>query len=223
MQVLTPAVIPEGVTTIEHCVFQKCTSLTSVTIPAGVTTIGIHAPQIALLYLGDYPEVTTSKFARSGCTSLTSVAIPAGVMKIGSTVSAKAHLGGPTGGHEDRKQRSHGAKGSPRWSSWRGSPPSETSRSQGVPSNLSGHPGGVTVSSTAPEGCTSHLGVLRRESPPSATVASQIAPPYLGGHPGGGHHHCRQGVLRATTTSVTILRVTAIGARAFAGCTSLPR
>ena len=50
---LTSVVIPEGVTDIGESVFENCTSLTSVVIPEGVTSIGA--------------------FAFCDCTSLTSV------------------------------------------------------------------------------------------------------------------------------------------------------
>lgn len=61
---LTSVTIPEGVTTIEYSAFSGCTSLTSITIPEDVTTI--------------------SKYAFSGCTSLTNVTIPEGVTHIGN-------------------------------------------------------------------------------------------------------------------------------------------
>jgi hypothetical protein len=59
---LTSVTIPAGVTAIDASAFENCTSLTSVTIPAGVTVID------------------TSAF--ENCTSLTSVTIPAGVTVI---------------------------------------------------------------------------------------------------------------------------------------------
>ena len=59
---LTSISIPEGVTKIEWMAFQGCTSLTSIVIPEGVTEIGGSAFE--------------------GCTSLTSIAIPEGVTKI---------------------------------------------------------------------------------------------------------------------------------------------
>ena len=61
---LTSVTIPEGVTTIEHYAFCGCTSLTNVTIPEGVTYI--------------------RHLAFSGCTSLTSVSLPASVTHIGN-------------------------------------------------------------------------------------------------------------------------------------------
>ena len=60
---LTSVTIPDSVTSIGSSAFYGCTSLTSVTIPDGVTSIG--------------------EFAFDHCTSLTSVAIPNSVTSIG--------------------------------------------------------------------------------------------------------------------------------------------
>ncbi|MDE5663651.1 MAG: leucine-rich repeat domain-containing protein, partial [Muribaculaceae bacterium] len=60
---LTSISIPEGVTEIGGSAFSACTSLTSIAIPEGVTEMG--------------------GAAFSGCTSLTSIAIPEGVTEIG--------------------------------------------------------------------------------------------------------------------------------------------
>ena len=62
---LTSITIPDGVTRIEEQAFHHCHSLTSITIPDGVTSIG------------------SSAFV--ACYSLTSVAIPDSVTSIGST------------------------------------------------------------------------------------------------------------------------------------------
>ena len=66
---LTSVTIPEGVTSIGDSAFFYCSSLTSITIPDSVTSIGKHA--------------------FSGCTGLTSVIIPNGLKSIG----AEAFLG----------------------------------------------------------------------------------------------------------------------------------
>ena len=60
---LTSITIPESVTSIGKNAFDGCTSLTSITIPEGVTSIG--------------------DFVFDGCTSLTSITIPYGVVSIG--------------------------------------------------------------------------------------------------------------------------------------------
>ena len=59
---ITSVTIPAGVTSIQRRAFQGCTSLTSVTIPSSVTTIG--------------------EYVFNGCTSLTSVTISANVTTI---------------------------------------------------------------------------------------------------------------------------------------------
>ena len=60
---LTTITLPEGVTSIEKSTFQGCSSLTSITIPEGVTSIGERA------------------FEK--CSSLTAITIPEGVTSIG--------------------------------------------------------------------------------------------------------------------------------------------
>ena len=62
---ITSVTIPTGVTSIGSSAFSGCTGLTSVVIPAGVTSIGSSAFE--------------------GCTGLTSVVIPTGVTNIGSS------------------------------------------------------------------------------------------------------------------------------------------
>ncbi|MBR2375803.1 MAG: leucine-rich repeat domain-containing protein [Clostridia bacterium] len=63
---LTSIDIPAGVTSIGKSTFLNCSSLTSIDIPAGVTSI--------------------DKFAFSHCSSLTNIVIPAGVTSIGDNV-----------------------------------------------------------------------------------------------------------------------------------------
>ena len=60
---LTSVTIPEGVTSIGSRAFERCTSLTSITLPEGVTSIGDDA------------------FMR--CSGLTSITLPEGVTSIG--------------------------------------------------------------------------------------------------------------------------------------------
>ena len=79
--------IPEGVTVIGPRAFtyHNCSSLISVTIPEGVTTIGKDAFKgCSMLTSVTIPKGVTEigRFAFEGCSSLTSVTIPDGVMKI---------------------------------------------------------------------------------------------------------------------------------------------
>ena len=61
---LTSITIPQGVTNIGYATFYNCVSLTSITIPQGVTNIG--------------------NYAFYNCKSLTNISIPEGVTNIGS-------------------------------------------------------------------------------------------------------------------------------------------
>ncbi|NBQ26122.1 MAG: leucine-rich repeat domain-containing protein, partial [Verrucomicrobia bacterium] len=83
---LTSITIPDSVTSIGEQAFAECSNLTSITIPEGVTWIGFKAfyrcwrlTSIAL------PDSVTSigETAFSGCSKLTSIAIPEGVTSIG--------------------------------------------------------------------------------------------------------------------------------------------
>ena len=60
---LTSLTLPAGITSIDYAAFCGCSGLTSLTLPAGITSIG--------------------SFAFQGCSGLTSLALPAGITKIG--------------------------------------------------------------------------------------------------------------------------------------------
>lgn len=85
---LTSITIPNSVTSIGYGAFKGCTSLTSITIPDSVTSIGDVAfsgcTNLANITIPD--SVTSIGDAFSGCTSLTSITIPDSVTEIsGST------------------------------------------------------------------------------------------------------------------------------------------
>ena len=77
--------IPAGVTSIGNSAFRGCSSLTSVTIPAGVTSIENYAfSRCSSLISVIIPDSVTSigYYAFENCTSLTSVIIPDSVTSI---------------------------------------------------------------------------------------------------------------------------------------------
>ena len=82
---LTSITIPAGVTAIDTSAFENCTSLTSVTIPAGITVIDTSVFEnctslTSVTIPAGVTVIDTSAF--EDCTSLTSVTIPAGVTVI---------------------------------------------------------------------------------------------------------------------------------------------
>ena len=82
---LTSVKIPNGVTTIEHA-FKRCSNLTNVTMPNSLTSIGDYAFQwCSSLTSMKIPSGVTSigNYAFDGCSSLTSVALSSGVTSIG--------------------------------------------------------------------------------------------------------------------------------------------
>ena len=84
---LTSVTIPEGVTSIGNDAFYNCTSLTSVSIPSSVTSIGTWAFQsCSSLTNITIPEGVTSiaNYTFDGCSSLSSITIPASVTSIGN-------------------------------------------------------------------------------------------------------------------------------------------
>ena len=82
---LTTITIPNGVTRIEEGAFWGCTSLTTITIPNGVTSIGKKAfRSCSSLTTITIPNSVThiKREAFSGCSALTSIAIPSSVTRI---------------------------------------------------------------------------------------------------------------------------------------------
>src|SRR5574344_110275 len=84
---ITSVVIESGVTSIGSSAFSGCSGLTSVSLPYGVTSIGSSAFQgCSGLTSVSLPYGVTSigSFAFQGCSGLTSVSLPYGVTSIGS-------------------------------------------------------------------------------------------------------------------------------------------
>jgi hypothetical protein len=83
---ITSVVIESGVTSIGNYAFKNCSVLTSVSIPSGVTSIGVQAfSGCSGLTSVIIPGSVTSigDFVFYGCSGLTSVSIPSGVTSIG--------------------------------------------------------------------------------------------------------------------------------------------
>ena len=84
---LTSITIPSSVTSIGSNAFDSCTGLTSITIPSSVTSIGDSAFQgcRGLTSITIPSSVTSiSNYAFDSCTGLTSITIPTSVTSIGS-------------------------------------------------------------------------------------------------------------------------------------------
>ena len=83
---LTSLTLPAGITTIGRNAFSGCSGLTSLTLPAGITTIGRNAfDGCSGLTSLTLPAGITSigGYAFSGCSGLTSLTLPAGITSIG--------------------------------------------------------------------------------------------------------------------------------------------
>ena len=82
---LTSLTLPAGITSISDCAFEGCSGLTSLTLPAGITSIGISAfygcSGLTSLTLPD--GITSINYGTFwSCSGLTSINIPASVTKI---------------------------------------------------------------------------------------------------------------------------------------------
>jgi len=78
-------------TTIPQGAFRDCKSLVSITIPTGVTEIGVQAFRDTGLTSCTIPEsvTTIADGAFQGCTGLTSITIPSNVIEIGNRLFSK--------------------------------------------------------------------------------------------------------------------------------------
>lgn len=87
MEGLTSITLPNGMTEISTCAFEKCINLTNVIIPSSVTKIGYRAFAYCsgLTNIPIFNSVTEiGGEAFSNCTGLTSVTLPSSVTKIGN-------------------------------------------------------------------------------------------------------------------------------------------
>ncbi len=85
---ITSIVIPEGVTSIGDYVFERCSNLTSIVIPEGVTRIGSWVfYRCSSLTSIAIPENVTriGEYAFNFCSSLTSIVLPESVTSIGES------------------------------------------------------------------------------------------------------------------------------------------
>jgi len=83
---ITSITIPNSVTSIGSYAFEACTSLTGITIPNSVTSIGDYAfsycPSLDGVTIGE-GVTSIGEYAFEDCTSLTGITIPANVTSIG--------------------------------------------------------------------------------------------------------------------------------------------
>ena len=82
---LTSVTLPDGVTRIEESAFENCSALTSVTLPDSLTSIGRYAfSQCNLLTGVTLPDSLTGigDYAFEYCSSLTSIVLPDSVTEI---------------------------------------------------------------------------------------------------------------------------------------------
>ncbi|MDE6637463.1 MAG: leucine-rich repeat domain-containing protein, partial [Muribaculaceae bacterium] len=86
---LTSINLPDGVTSIEGYAFSRCSNLTSINIPDGVTSIGENTfSECSSLTSINIPDGVTSieDYAFAHCSGLTSINLPDGVTSIGGLV-----------------------------------------------------------------------------------------------------------------------------------------
>ena len=84
---LTSLTLPAGITSIGNYAFKGCSGLTSLTLPAGITYIGYEAFRgcsglTSLTLPAGITEIRDYTF--EGCSGLTSLTLPAGITSIGS-------------------------------------------------------------------------------------------------------------------------------------------
>ena len=85
---LTSIELPAGITSIGHCAFFYCSNLTSIELPAGLTSIG----QSAFSYCSNLTSIelpagitSIGSYAFQSCSSLTNIELPAGITSIGTS------------------------------------------------------------------------------------------------------------------------------------------
>ena len=83
---LTSLTLPAGITSIGSRAFRGCSGLTSLTLPAGITSIGEYAfygcsGLTSLILPAGITSISNSAF--DGCSGLTSLTLPAGITSIG--------------------------------------------------------------------------------------------------------------------------------------------
>ncbi|MDR3123731.1 MAG: leucine-rich repeat domain-containing protein [Treponema sp.] len=96
---LKSVTLPAGLTSIDTNAFEKCRALTSIALPAGLTSIGTYAfsssglsGTLDLSALTSLTTIGASAFAN--CTALTAIALPPGLTSIGNRAFENSGLSG---------------------------------------------------------------------------------------------------------------------------------